>query len=409
MSIPGSFFFRARARAGARARCHLDIRCIVRGIWNYRYLFRIDMRIFPVIFALMVISLITISSFSAEIPIDGTEVSFFTPIVKQQIRWFIVGTCVFLFFSCFDYNKLREWTWLLYAIVIILLFGLFFTDPIQRVHRWYKLPLLPINFQPSEYAKLVVVIALSWFLERRQNQASSWSTAFLSFMIVGVPFLMILKQPDLGTALVLLPITLVMFYFGGVRPVIVKTMAWSAACVLACVALIFTGAVPHEQLRPYATSVMKDYQFDRLDPNTDHQKAASTAIALGGVFGTGWRAGEYTRGGWLPAAYTDSVFPALGEEFGLAGLLIILSLFYALLYFSFQVTAVAVDPFGRLLSAGISVYLAMHILINIGMMTGLLPITGVPLILITYGGSSILSTMTALGILQSIYSRRFMF
>jgi rod shape determining protein RodA len=175
------------------------------------------------------------------------------------------------------------------------------------------------------------------------------------------------------------------------------------------IALVFTEVIPHEQLRPYASKVIKDYQFDRLDPNTPHQKAAMTAIAVGGVFGSGWRAGEYTHGGWLPTAYTDSVFPAFGEEFGFVGLIVLLALFYALIYFSFQVTAVAADPFGRLLSAGISVYLAMHILVNIGMMTGLLPITGVPLVLVTYGGSSILSTMTALGILQSIYSRRFMF
>jgi len=125
--------------------------------------------------------------------------------------------------------------------------------------------------------------------------------------------------------------------------------------------------------------------------------------------GTGWRKSEYTSGGWLPASYTDSVFPAFGEEFGFLGLLFLLALFYSLIYFSFQVAAVAKDPFGRLLSAGIAVYLAMHILMNIGMMSGFLPITGVPLVLVTYGGSSILSTMTALGILQSIYSRRFMF
>ena len=111
----------------------------------------------------------------------------------------------------------------------------------------------------------------------------------------------------------------------------------------------------------------------------------------------------------MPAPYTDSVFPAFGEEFGFIGLLLLLALFYALIYFSFQVAAVAKDHFGRLLAAGVAVYLTMHILLNIGMMSGFLPITGVPLILVTYGGSSTLSTMTALGILQSIYSRRFMF
>ena len=100
---------------------------------------------------------------------------------------------------------------------------------------------------------------------------------------------------------------------------------------------------------------------------------------------------------------------AFGEEFGLVGLVLLLALYYALIYFSFQVTAVAKDPFGRLLAAGVAVYLAMHVLVNIGMMCGFLPITGVPLILVTYGGSSVLTTMMALGILQSIYCRRFMF
>jgi rod shape determining protein RodA len=179
--------------------------------------------------------------------------------------------------------------------------------------------------------------------------------------------------------------------------------------LLVGVVLIFLGVLPHEEVRPYVTHLLKSYQFDRLDPNTYHQKAAVTAIALGGLTGKGWRKSDYTGGGWLPAPYTDSVFPAFGEEFGFLGLLLLLVLFYALIYFSFQVTAVTTDPFGRLLSAGITVYLTMHMLVNVGMMSGLLPITGVPLVLVSYGGSSILSTMTALGILQSIYSRRYMF
>jgi rod shape determining protein RodA len=293
--------------------------------------------------------------------------------------------------------------------MILSLIGLFFTDSIQRVHRWYKFPLINASFQPSECAKFIVVITLSWFLERRRPVASAWSTAFYAGLIVGIPFLLILKQPDLGTALVLFPITLVMFYFGDLRPSIIKWMSIVGGSVLILVAVIFLGILPHETIRPYATRFLKEYQFDRLNPATHHQKSASTAIALGGMTGTGWRKSEYSGRGWLPAPYTDSVFPSFGEEFGLIGLVLLMVLYYALIYFSFQVTAVAKDPFGRLLSAGVSVYLAMHILINVGMMCGFLPITGVPLILVTYGGSSILSTMMALGILQSIYSRRFMF
>lgn len=340
---------------------------------------------------------------------DFTEETFFTPQVKRQIEGFLLGSVLFAVVAGFDYNKLREWTWVLYALMLLSLFGLFFTDPIQRVQRWYKLPLIGINFQPSEYAKLIVVLTLSWFLERRASSASSLSTAFLGGIIVGIPFLLILKQPDLGTALVLYPIALVMFYFGDIHQSVVRIMAYLGLAVLVLVALIFSGILPHEEIRPYATLVLKDYQFDRLDPNTHHQKAAITAIAIGGLTGSGWKRSEFSGNGFLPAAYTDSVFPAFGEEFGFVGLVFLLMLYYALLYFSFQVTATAKDRFGRLLSAGITVYLAMHILVNIGMMCGLLPITGVPLVLVTYGGSSSLATMAALGLLQSVYSRRFMF
>lgn len=378
-------------------------------MWTSRYLKRIDFRVIPIMICLMAISLLVISSYSTLSDADRLEDSFFTPIVKTQIQWFLIGTCLYLFCAGFDYNKLREWTWVLYFFMLLSLIGLFFTDSIQRVHRWYRIPFIGASFQPSEYAKFVVVVTLSWYLEKQRNVASKLSTAFYGGVIVGIPFLLILKQPDLGTALVLFPITLVMFYFGGLHRAVVKWLSLSAGIALFVVALIFLGILPHETLRPYATTVLKDYQFERLNPSTHHQKAAATAIALGGMTGTGWKKGEYTGRGWLPAPYTDSVFPAFGEEFGLIGLTALLGLYYALIYFSFQVTAVAKDPFGRLLSAGVTVYLAMHILINIGMMCGFLPITGVPLVLVTYGGSSILSTMTALGVLQSIYSRRFMF
>ena len=378
-------------------------------MWNYRTLSRIDFRVIPVILFLMIISLLIISAHSIEGSADLSEESFFAPLVKVQIRWFVMGWAVFFFCAGFDYNKLREWTWILYILMIASLIGLFFTDAIQRVNRWYRIPIINFSLQPSEAAKLVVVIALSWFLERRKLLAYEWRTIFGAFMIVGIPFILILKQPDLGTALVLFPIALVMFYFGELRPSVVKGMIATGGVALLLVSLIFLGIISHEDIRPYATKVLKSYQFDRLDPNTHHQKAAATALALGGLTGTGWRNSEFTGGGWLPTPYTDSVFPSFGEEFGFIGVVILMGLFYALLYFSFQVTAVAKDHFGRLLSAGISVYLAMHILVNVGMMTGFVPITGVPLVLVSYGGTSVLATMAALGILQSIYCRRFMF
>ncbi len=376
-------------------------------MWSYRYLSRIDFRMIPVILTLMVISLLIISSHTTER--GSNEDIFFTPLVKSQIQWFLMGGCVFVFFAGFDYNKLREWTWILYFIMIVSLVGIFFTDSIARVNRWYRIPFINIGYQPSESAKLIVVIALSWFLERRKLRSMEWSTVFFAMLIAGIPFILILKQPDLGTALVLFPVVLVLFYFGDLHPMAVRALTVLGGAMVICVALIFLGIISHEDIRPYATKVLKNYQFERLNPNTHQQKAAATAIALGGLTGTGWKKSDFTSGGWLPTPYTDSVFPSFGEEFGFAGLLLLMTVFYAMIYFSFQVTAVAKDHFGRLLSAGIAVYLAMHILVNIGMMSGFFPITGIPLVLVSYGGTSILATMAALGILQSIYSRRFMF
>lgn len=378
-------------------------------MWSFRYLSRIDFRVIPIMLSLMVISLLIISANTGDSHLEALDDTFFTSLVKIQLQWFVIGSAIFIFIAGFDYNKLREWTWLLYGIMLLSLFGLFFTDSIQNVHRWYKIPFINVSIQPSEYAKLVVVIALSWFLERRKAKTTSFGTIFLAGLIVGIPFILILKQPDLGTALVLYPITLGIFYFGDLHPTVIRVMTWLGGAAVLLIALIFLGVIPHESLRPYATKVLKEYQFNRLNPHTHHQKTAAIAIALGGLTGTGWRKSEFTGGGWLPAPFTDSVFPAFGEEFGFLGLVALLLLYYALLHFSFQVTAVAKDHFGRLLGAGITMYLAMHILVNIGMMSGFLPITGVPLVLISYGGSSILATMTALGILQSIYSRRFMF
>jgi rod shape determining protein RodA len=377
-------------------------------MWSHRYLSRIDFRTLPLLLILMVISILVISATTGEME-DSFWDTLMTPTAKTQLKWYVIGWGVYAFFVGMDYQKLKSWIWGLYIVIIVLLIGLFFTSPIQNVHRWYRVPFLGMAFQPSEYAKLIVVIALSCFLERKTHLLFQMRTTCQALLIVLVPLLLILKQPDLGSALVLYPIALVMFYLGGVKKKVVAIMSVLGICGLFFVTLMFLGLLSHEEMRPYVTKVIKEYQYERLNPNTYHQKAAQTAIALGGVTGSGWHKSEFTGREWLPAAHTDSVFAAFGEEFGLVGIFFLLLCYFGLLYFSFQVTAVAKDLFGRLLSAGITVYLAMHVIVSMGMMSGFLPITGVPLVLVTYGGSSVLSTMMALGILQSIYSRRFMF
>jgi rod shape determining protein RodA len=378
-------------------------------MWDHRYISRIDFRTIPILFVLMFISILVIAATTGD-QSDFAEETLFTPMAKSQMRWFAIGWAAYLFFAGLDYRKLKEWTWFLYVGMLVMLIGLFFVPSIQNVHRWYKIPGVNFAFQPSEYAKLIVVMTLSLYLENKGRvELHRKSSTLKAILIVFIPWLLVFKQPDLGTALVLYPIALVMFYFGGIKKRIVQVMSLMAVGGLVFISMMFLGFIDHEGFRPIATKVIKEYQYERLNPHTYHQEASQTAIALGGLTGSGWHKSEFTGRQWLPAAHTDSVFAAYSEEFGLIGVFLLMLFFFGLLYFSFQVTAVANDRFGRLLSAGITTYLAMHMIMSMGMMCGFLPITGVPLMLITYGGSSVLSTMTALGILQSIYSRRFMF
>ncbi len=378
-------------------------------LFELKYLRRIDLRILFVTIALMAISLIIMSEAHSLNNIEEIiDEPFWTPLALSQLKWFCMGLVVYFMSASFDYNKLREWAWILYVIMLLALVGLFFTSESHNVHRWYRIPGL-FYVQPSELAKLIVVIALSWYLEKQKSNASRISTAFYAGIIIGVPFLLILLQPDLGSALVLYPIALVMFYFADLYSPIVKLMTVGLVIGVVLFSSILMGVLSYEKVKPVATVFMKEYQYQRLDPDDYHHKSAASAISIGGWRGSGWRRGDYTSGGWLPAPQTDSVFPNWGEHYGFFGLVFLLFIFYILLHLSFKVSTVAKDHFGQLLSTGVAVYLAMHILINIGMMCGMLPITGVPLILVTYGGSSSIVTMGALGILQSVYSRRFMF
>jgi rod shape determining protein RodA len=377
------------------------------NVWQYRYLRWMDWRVIPIIFLLMIASLLVISAATSDWRAE--KWSALSPYVISQLKWYGVGWAAYLLFAGIDYHKLKKCAVLIYIAILLLLMGLFFTPPFLNVHRWYRLESLGIAFQPSEYAKLSVVLILSWFLERNGRRIANHLIALRASSLVLLPFLLILKQPDLGTSFILYPIALVLFYLAGVHRRWVLWMGWIGGVLLLFISLLFLNILPHESIRPYATLLLKEYQFERLNPNTYHQQASQTALSIGGATGAGWHQSEFTGRHWLPEAHTDSVFAAFGEEFGMIGIFFLLLFFFILLYFSLQVTKKAKDTFGQLLSAGITVCLAVHVIINAGMMCGFLPITGVPLILITYGGSSILSTMTALGILQSVYSRRFMF
>ena len=209
-----------------------------------------------------------------------------------------------------------------------MLVGLFFVPAIQNVHRWYRIPGINFAFQPSEYAKLITVMRLSYYLENKGYAVADKKKTLTAIFLVFVPFILILKQPDLGTALVLYPIALVMFYLGGIKKKIVTIMSMIAVGGLVFVSLFFLGFISHDNLRPLATKFIKEYQYERLNPNTYHQKASQTAIALGGLTGSGWFKSEFTGHKWLPASHTDSVFAAYAEEFGVVGVFLLLLFFF---------------------------------------------------------------------------------
>ena len=245
---------------------------------------RIDWRIIPVVLGLMVISLLVISSMT------GTEFEgFWTPLVRSQIRWFLLGWGLFAVMALFDYRKLKSFSWILYTLMLVSLLGLYLMPTIQNVHRWYRIPGLGLTFQPSEHAKLILAITLAAFLERQEGRISSLSVAVQAGLIAGVPFLLILKQPDLGTALILFPIALAICYFAGLHRGAIRFLSVGAIAGLILVLSLFVGIFSHEEMKPVFTRFMKEYQYERLDPNTYHQRAAATAIAVGGMTGEGWR------------------------------------------------------------------------------------------------------------------------
>lgn len=335
--------------------------------------------------------------------------AFWIPLVKSQLGWCALGWIVFLGATAMDYRRLREWAWPLYLLALLSLIGLFFAPAIQHVHRWYRIKALRTSIQPAEYAKLTTIFALAWWCERFSSSIDRLSTTLIALLIAFVPFVLILKEPDLGTALILWPTCLGLLIFAGGHEKCMKLCTWLAGGAVCGCAVLFLGFISYDAIEPVMSRFLKEYQLARLRPAMHHQKAAMAALALGGIAGRGWHCGKFSTLGWLPEPTTDAVFPSLGEEFGLIGMFIILAAFYRLFAFGLEVAIMAKENFGRCLAIGIALNCAAHVIVNVAMMAGIFPVTGVPLPLISYGGSAILANMMGWGILQSIYCRRFMF
>ncbi len=319
---------------------------------------------------------------------------------KKQLLFMGIGIVIWFFLIFFDYRWLIPGTFVIYPVSLVLLVAvLLFGTELYGAKRWLSIG--GFSYQPSELAKLGVILVVSFLLSRRKADINKPLWAFGVVSLTAVPFLLIYKEPDLGTALVLLPIVGAILFAAHLK------LRWILALL---VLLLATAPILYMNLKPYQKERIHTFLNPESDPTDLGWNAvqANLAVGRGGVTGKGFMEGTHCSLGYLPrtVANSDFIFPVIAEETGFIGAFFLLTL-YAVLMFSILRTAMlAPDDFGRYLCVGIGALLMTHVAVNIGMCIRLLPITGLPLPLVSYGGSFMVSMMIYLGIIQSVYANR---
>ncbi len=309
-----------------------------------------------------------------------------------------------LLISRFDYSRLREWKLGVYGLMIgsiLLVYGLGFSARGSKRAIEFGF----INFQASELGKLLLVLSLSAFVVDRMRRLDDRETTSRIMLLTLIPAMLVIGQPDLGSGLVYLAVAIAVLFVAGTK--------WTHFAALGAIAVaaivIVLVAAPAAGI-----DVLKPYQVDRLTAflnPTDNPKEEGyqinqslTAIGSGGKTGRGDQATQ-TRLDFLPEHHTDFIFSVVGEELGFVGAAIVLSLFALLIWRALRILTMSKNLYGALIAGGITAMLMFQVFVNVGMTIGIMPITGVPLPLMSYGGSSVLVTLMALGVMQSIYAR----
>ena len=356
-----------------------------------RFLRRIDFVLLSASLAIIIYSLIVISS-ATHVNTPGEERYWF---VERQGIFAAVNFVIAILFLNFDYRGLQQYGKQLYIFNLLMLAAvMFFGHAALGAQRWIQIG--PISLQPSEFSKLIMIVCMASILEDKIGQINSFQDLLPVAAYIGVPFLLVLKQPDLGTSLVFMAIFFGMIIVCGIR--------WRILIGL-CVAGIAS--------MPLIWQFLKDYQKMRimvfLDPNVDplgsgyHIIQSKIAIGSGMIFGKGLFEGTQSQLNFLPENHTDFIFAVVGEELGFVGAVILLLLYLVIFLRGLSIAKNASDVFGRLLAVGITSMLAFHVLVNIGMTTGIMPVTGIPLPLMSYGISSLTTNILAIAILMNIH------
>jgi rod shape determining protein RodA len=318
----------------------------------------------------------------------------------KQVVWCGLGCIALIVVLLVHYRHLRALSWPLYACGVLLLVAVrFLGKTVYGAQRW--LDLGPVHLQPTEFVKVAVIVVVARQLARMEG-GLGWKELGAVLGVSFVPAALIARQPDLGSALNILLIVVGMLLFQGLRPAVFKTLA---VLVPICA--------------PLGWFFLHDYQKQRiltfLDPGVDprgagyHILQSQIAIGSGGMWGKGFLQGTQSQLRFLPEKHTDFAFAVLGEEWGFVGALVVVALFCLFLYHIHVVADQAKDSFGRCLAAGVFFYFFWQIFINIGMVLGIMPVVGIPLPFISYGGSSLLTNFCLVGLVVNVGMRRFMF
>ncbi len=323
-----------------------------------------------------------------------------TIIWKRQLLYMGIGLVIWFSFIFFDYRWLIPGTFLIYPVAIILLIVvLFFGKELFGARRW--LSIAGVSVQPSEFGKLAVILSVSLLLSRKNVSINQLRWAGLVLLLTAIPFVLIYKEPDLGSALVLLPVVGAIAFAANLK------LKW--LIVLLITAAAVTPAV-YYNLKPYQKERVHAFLNPDSDPTDRGWNAtqANLAVGRGGLTGKGFMQGTHCSLGYLPrtVANSDFIFPVIAEETGFLGTFTLLVLYAVLLFSILRTALIAPDLFGRYLCIGIAALMLFHTVVNIGMCIRLLPITGLPLPLVSYGGSFLVAMLIYLGIVQSVYAHR---
>jgi rod shape determining protein RodA len=330
----------------------------------------------------------------------------------QQTYFIIAGFILYIVAALTPYQMLVRVSPILYAVGVCLLVACFIPGLGKRTygaHSWVRIG--PVGFEPAEFVKLAYILGMAWFLRVRENQIQSISTVLMAIVITAIPFVLIKQQPAFGTASVFFPICFAMLFAAGTRVHFLLI-----PLVLAASLTVLTYYWVHVWDKP--VPFMKPFQVDRIksffDPSRDAKNTswqvdqAMIAIGSGGLYGKGWRQGVETELGFLPknTSYNDLIFPVVAEDFGFLGAAALIIFEGIVLFWCCWVAVRARDKIGALVAVGVMMMLFTHVFVNIGMTIQLVPITGIPLPFVSYGGTFLVACLAAMGLVQSVWVHR---